>query len=305
MRLFATVLGVTVMTANSVAGPPIVIAHRGASGYLPEHTLEAYAMAYAMGADYVEPDVVLTKDGHFICLHDIHLDATTDVEERFPDRAREDGRYYAADFTLEEVRSLRAEERTAGRFPKGKSSFQVPTLREMIELVQGLNASTGGDVGIYPELKQPSFHAKEGLPMEEKFLALIEEYGYKGPDARIFIQCFEVEPLKKLRNELGCEAPQIFLMGGGGDLTDERLKEIAGYANGIGPSKTLIESDPEVVERAHRQGLQVHPYTLRMDQVPREYESGEEELRRFFKAYKVDGLFTDFPDVAVRVRDAR
>lgn len=290
------------MAGHAVGETPIIIAHRGASGYLPEHTLEAYAMAYAMGADYVEPDVVLTKDGEFICLHDIHLDATTDVETAFPDRARDDGRYYAADFTLAEIKTLRAEERLPNRFPQGKSSFEVPTFREMIELVQGLNASTGRMVGIYPELKQPSFHAKEGLPMEDAFVAILKEYGYTDPDSPIFIQCFEMDPLKTLRDKLGCRSPQIFLMGGG-KLSDEQLDEIAQYAEGIGPSKRLIESDPDVVERAHARGLKVHPYTFRADQVPSAYPDVDAELTKFFETYGVDGVFTDHTDVAIRVRD--
>lgn len=302
MRITGILLGMGIMATNVIAESPVVIAHRGASGYLPEHTLEAYATAYAMGADYIEPDVVRTKDGHFICLHDIHLDATTNVETAFPDRAREDGRYYAADFSLAEINTLRAEERLNNRFPKGHSSFEVPTFREMIELVQGLNESTGNRIGIYPELKQPSWHAKEGLPMEEAFVAILKEYGYMDRDSLIYIQCFEAEPLQKLRDELGCRAPRIFLMGAG-KLSDEKLHEIARYAEGIGPSKQMIESDPGLVERAHQNGLRVHPYTFRVDQVPSKYPDVEAELRTFFRVYRVDGVFTDFVDVAKRVRD--
>ena len=302
MRFTGIILGMGIMATHVMAESPVVIAHRGASGYLPEHTLEAYAVAYAMGADYIEPDVVRTKDGHFICLHDIHLDATTNVETAFPDRARADGRYYAADFLLAEINTLRAEERLKNRFPKGHSSFGIPTFREMIELVQGLNASTGDRVGIYPELKQPSWHAKEGLPMEEAFVAILKEYGYMDRGSLIYIQCFEARTLQKLRNELGCKAPQIFLVGEG-QLSDERLQEIARYADGIGPSKGMIESDPDVVKRAHHYGLRVHPYTFRVDQVPPKYPDVEAELKTFFRVYGVDGVFTDFVDVAKRVRD--
>ncbi len=303
MRILGFLLGVGLMATNGVADPQIVIAHRGASGYLPEHTLEAYAMAYALGADYVEPDVVLTKDGHFICLHDIHLDATTNVEETYPDRGREDGRYYAADFTLSEIKGLRADERLKNRFPKGRSAFEVPTFREMIELIQGLNESTGRKVGIYPEMKQPSWHAKEGLPVEEAFFSILKEYGYTDPDSLIFIQCFEAEPLQMLRNELGCKAPQIFLMGAGAP-DDEKLKGIAEYAEGIGPSKRMIENDPSVVERAHRHGLKVHPYTFRADETPSKYPNVEAELKAFYAEYDVDGVFTDFTDIAKGIRDS-
>jgi len=302
MRIGGILIGVVTMAVSALADPQIIIAHRGASGYLPEHTLEAYAMAYALGADYVEPDVVLTKDKHFICLHDIHLDATTNVEETFPDRGREDGRFYAADFTLAEVKRLLADERLKKRFPQGQSSFEVPTFVEMIELVQGLNESTGRQVGIYPELKQPSWHAKEGLPVEAAFFDVLKTYGYTDKDSLIFIQCFEAGPLQTLRDQLGCKAPQIFLMGAG-ELSDKKLQEIAGYAEGIGPSKQLIENDPSVVERAHRQGLQVHPYTFRADQVPSKYPNVEAELKTFFENYGVDGVFTDFTDIAKRVRE--
>ena len=150
-------------TNEAVTSPSkIVIAHRGASGYLPEHTLPAYALAHGMGADFIEPDLVLTRDGHLICLHDIYLQETTNAEQLFPDRARDDGRWYAADFTLDEIRRLQAEERLDSRFPKGASRFAVPAFTEMIELVQGLNGRTGRAVGIYPELKAPAWHRAEG-----------------------------------------------------------------------------------------------------------------------------------------------
>ena len=289
------------MSAVAAAADPIIIAHRGASGYLPEHTLEAYAMAYAMGAHYVEPDLVRTKDGAFICLHDIHLEGTTNVEEVFPDRAREDGRWYPIDFTLAEIKTLQVHERIESRFPEGKSDFEVPTFQEMIELIQGLNASTGRDVGIYPELKGPSFHREEGLPMEEDFLAIIRKYGYKGPQAKIFVQCFEHEPLIRLR-ELGSMVPQVFLLGGGASkwFDEEGIAEAKKFANGFGPSKTLIERDPECVARIHAAGMVIHPYTMRADDVGRGYIDMSDELKTFFEKYKVDGVFTDHPDVAIQ-----
>ncbi|MBN2310710.1 MAG: glycerophosphodiester phosphodiesterase [Candidatus Hydrogenedentes bacterium] len=282
----------------------IVIAHRGASGYLPEHTLEAYTMAHTQGADYVEPDLVLTKDGRFICLHDIHLEKTTDVEAVFPERGREDGRWYAADFTLAEIKTLRVHSRVRSRFPVGTSEFRVPTFEEMIELVQGLNGTTGRTVGIYPELKAPSWHRKQGLPMEEAFLAVLDRYGYRGPDAAVFVQCFEAEPLRRMRNELGSNVPQILLLGGDPEirlLEPAGLKEVASYANGIGPDKILIEKKPEVVEAAHKAGLLVHPYTFVAEFVPPQYAGFEQELAGFYFEYGVDGLFTDFPDRAVQV----
>ncbi len=289
------------------AGEKIVIAHRGASGSLPEHTLEAYAMAYALGADYIEPDLVRTKDGHFICLHDIHLESTTDVEARFPDRKRDDGRWYAADFTLAEIKTLRVHERLPNRFPVGAAAFEVPTFEEMLELVQGLNTTRDRTAGVYPELKLPGWHARNGLPMEQAFLDIVTEYGYKGRDAAIYVQCFEPDTLRKLR-ELGCDLPFIQLVGGSKSddsmMSEAGLQAIAEYADGIGPDKKRVMLEPEVVQRAHAAGLKVHPYTLRKDAVPPVFADFEDELRHFYLIYGVDGLFTDFPGVAAQFLNA-
>ena len=286
------------------AADPVIIAHRGASGLLPEHTLEAYAAAHVLGADYVEQDLVRTKDGAFICLHDIHLDDTTNAAEVFPDRKREDGRWYAADFTLAEIRTLRAVERLPNRFPKGAADFRIPTFEEAIELVQGLNKTTGREAGIYPELKNPAFHRKEGLPMEEAFLEICKKYGYAGKDARIFVQCFDPGPLKRMRQELGSVLPQIQLISDSkiqdSLLTAESLSKIAEYAEGIGPDKGRILADTELVGRAHGAKLLVHPYTLRRDDLDQGFSSFDEELRAFLVEGGVDGLFTDYPADAVR-----
>lgn len=291
----------------AAADDPIVIAHRGASGYLPEHTLESYALAFGLGADYIEPDLIMSKDGVLFCLHDIHLEATTNVEEVFPSRKRADGRWYGADFTIAEIKMLSAHERMAGRFPVGKSQFEVPTFDEMIELIQGLNVRTGRNVGLYPELKAPSWHAREGLPLEAAVLETLSRYGYRGKDARVFVQCFESGPLKAMRKDLGSELPQIMLIGGGGDsgamLTKEGLREIATFADGIGPSKSALVKNPSIVEWAHAAGLKVHPYTMRADQVPKDLVTHEEELARYYAEYEVDGVFTDFPDRARRYLD--
>lgn len=299
LTIFAIVSGI------AAAQAPIVIAHRGASGYLPEHTLEAYAFAYAEGADYIEPDLVLTQDAQFICLHDIHLESTTNVEEIFPNRHRDDGRWYAADFDLSEIKQLRAHERLTTRFPKERSDFEVPSFIEMIELIQGLNESTGRNVGIYPELKVPGWHRASGLPMEEAFLKLISTYGYTGEDAKIFVQCFEPDSLIRMREVLNSRLPQILILGSNAAaesaVTNEGLRAITAYANGIGPAKTLVERVPDLVSRAHAAGLAVHPYTFRADQLPQQYETDEAELVRFVKEFGVDGLFTDFPGKTRRV----
>lgn len=286
------------------AADPVIIAHRGASGLLPEHTLEAYAAAHVLGADYVEQDLVCTKDGAFICRHDIYLDDTTNAAEVFPDRRREDGRWYAADFTLAEIRTLRAVERLPNRFPKGAADFRIPTFEEAVELVQGLNKTTGREAGIYPELKNPAFHRKEGLPMEGAFLEICKKYGYAGRDARIFVQCFDPGPLKRMRRELGSELPQIQLISDSkiqdALVTAEGLAKIAQYAEGIGPDKGRVLADPELVKRAHDAKLLVHPYTLRRDDLGKGFSSFDEELRAFLVERGVDGLFTDYPGDAAR-----
>jgi glycerophosphoryl diester phosphodiesterase len=289
----------TGFATTAMSAEPIVIAHRGASGYLPEHTLPAYALAYGQGADYVEPDLVLTRDGVFVCLHDIHLEETTDVEEVFPERKRADGRWYAADFTLAEIRRLRAHERLADRFPQDAPGFQVPTFEEMLQLVRGLDRTTGRRVGVYPELKAPAWHREQGLPMEERFLELVRRHGYRGRDAAIYVQCFERETLERLR-ALGSELPHIQLLGGEEHdrlATDSGLAEVAKFADGIGPSKDRLLADPRLVARAHARGLLVHPYTLRADRLEG-FATFDAELERYYVELRVDGVFTDFPDLA-------
>ena len=311
-------------TANK---PRIVIAHRGASGYLPEHTLASAAMAYGLGADYIEPDVVLTREGIPIVLHDIHLETTTNVASRFPQRKRADGRWYAADFTLSEIQSLQVHERIEPklghaifpkRFPADLALFQVPSLEEMIRLVQGLNRSTGRDVGLYPELKSPGFHRQAGHDIGKITLHLLEKYGYHKRDANVFIQSFDPQTLKYLRHELKTPLRLIQLIGenslgevAGVDFDTMRsvtgLKEIAEYADGIGPAmnhiltpasqnvKNLIKSTG-LTEAAHARGLLVHPYTARADQLPAFVSSWDDLHRALFEIAGVDGVFTDFPD---------
>ncbi len=233
----------------------IVIAHRGASGYLPEHTLAAKAAAHAMGADYIEQDVVLSKDGVPMVLHDIQIDTVTDVAEVFPERARADGRFYAIDFSLDELKALtvmeRADERGEqvfpGRFPRGASSFQIPTLAEEIELIQGMNLSTGREAGIYPEIKAPAWHRAEGQDISRVALGVLADYGYADPDDLVFLQCFDWNETRRIREELGWRGKLIQLLGENdwGEAPDvdydalrtkDGLTAIAKIADGIGPS---------------------------------------------------------------------
>ena len=317
------------MTLKTISAEKIVIAHRGASGYLPEHTLAAKAMAYAMGAHYIEQDVVMTKDEVLIVLHDVTLDRTTDVAEKFPDRSRDNGRYYAIDFTLAEIRSLSATEgfRREGdrkiqgyrnRFPLDSSSFRIPTFEEELQLIQGLNVSTGKDVGIYPEIKQPEFHRSEGKDISTAVVKILKQYGYTSKSHKVFLQTFSFEELKKIRNEIlpkaGIDLNLIQLIGSETSypwmFERDGMEKLAGFADGIGPSKGLVISSESttsnleitpLVSRAHAAGLKVHPYTYRMDpgQVPSYASDFQELLRQHYFEADVDGIFTDFPDKAV------
>ena len=196
------------MAAAAAPAPKIVIAHRGASGYLPEHTLPAIAMAHAQGADYLEQDVVLSKDDVPVVLHDIHIDTVTDVARRFPDRKRADGRYYALDFTVAELKQLNASERFdpktgiavfPSRFPVGKGSFQIPTLEEELQLIQGLNTSTGREAGVYPEIKEPAWHRTQGREISPIVLDLLARYGYRTKADKVYVQCFDEAEVKRIR----------------------------------------------------------------------------------------------------------
>ncbi len=281
---------------------PIVIAHRGASGYLPEHTLAAYTLAHSQGADYIEQDLVLTRDGHLICLHDLHLDPTTNVETVFPERKRKDGHWYAIDFTLAEIKTLSVHERLRQRFPQSTQILSVPTFIEAVQLIQGLNQSTGRTAGIYPELKQAKFHRQEDQPIEAPFLAALQALGYFKKTDEIYIQSFEFDALKNIRALTDVPYRLIYLINGSDEtarkMTGTHLSSIGGVVQGIGPSKSLFSKIPDLVSRAHMNGLKVHPYTFRADEgFPNgSHESFELELKQFILSYKADGLFTDFPD---------
>lgn len=334
--LISLILGLLMSSQTlAQAADKIVIAHRGASGYLPEHTLEAKAMAYAMGADYIEQDLVMTADDQLIVLHDITLDRTTDVAERFPGRARADGRYYAIDFTLAEVRQLQATEgfdiengeRVQGfrdRFPMGQSSFRVPTFQEEIELIQGLNQSTGRDIGIYPEIKQAAFHRAEGKDISSAVVNVLKQYGYTSKDSRVFLQSFEFEELETIKQEIlpaaGIEVRLIQLIGSADSypwmFEADGMERLSSWVDGIGPSYNLVierQSSAEdiritpLVQRAHAAGLQVHPYTYRADNgvVPAYAGSFDRLLELHYIDADVDGVFTDFPDKAVQFLSGR
>lgn len=303
---------------------PVVIAHRGASGYLPEHTLPAKALAHAMGADFIEQDVVLTHDGVPIVLHDIHLESTTDVAKVFPGRAREDGRFYAIDFSLAEIRRLRAHERrnpdgTAvfpSRFPAIDGLSGVPTLAEEIALIDGLNRSRGRAAGLYIEMKGSAFHDHEGQDLPAAVIKVLTDSGWDQKKGLVYLQSFEPEALKYLKYELGTELPLIQLIAENAwnenasvdydaMRTDVGLDAVAAYADGIGPFLMQLyrgvdaDGKPRLTDlaaRAKERGLLIHPYTFRADQLPPGIDSFEELHSLFFDTLKVDGVFSDFPD---------
>ncbi len=327
MNRFAFLLFYTCyFTGFSQSKEPIVIAHRGASGYLPEHTLEAKAMAHAMNADFIEQDIVLSKDFIPVVLHDIHIDTVSDVAMRFSDRKRDDGRYYAIDFTLAELKQLNLTERFNNktgkqvfprRFPKDRSRFEIATLEEELQLIQGLNLARNRKAGIYPEIKQPTWHRQQGYDPSKVVIEMLRKYRYETKSDNCWLQCFEYDEVKRIRQELKWEGRLVLLFGSfnkgtepteGPDLsTDIGMQDVAKIVDGIGPSIALVVSGttPEdrhitlLTQRAHALGLEVHPYTMRIDELPKVVSSVEDLMQLLFNEAKVDGLFTDFPDIAV------
>ena len=310
---------------SQTAAKPLVIAHRGASGYLPEHTIAAKAYAHALGADYIEQDLALSKDDVPIVIHDIHLDTVTDVAQRFPARKRADGRYYVLDFTVAELKQLRVTERFnpktgqrvfPKRFPASQSTFQLSTFEEELQLIQGLNRSTGRVAGIYPEIKQPKWHRAQGHDISRIVLTTLGRYGYATKADACYLQCFELAEVRRLREELGWRGQLIMLIESkskGDDGTDhdflctsEGMKEIAKVADGIGPAFGRLATWPaphaaprlsNLAQLAHAEKLAIHPYTVRIDELPKNCPSADALHAILFNELRVDGVFTDFTDV--------
>jgi glycerophosphoryl diester phosphodiesterase len=339
------VAGMTVTTIAPVA-KPIVIAHRGASGDRPEHTIEAYTLAIEQGADFIEPDLVLTRDGVLVARHENEISGTTDVASRpeFAGRKTKksiDGEafegWFTEDFTLAELRTLRARERLPQLRPENTrhdGKYLVPTFEEIIALARKKSAETGRTIGIYPETKHPGYFASIGLPHEKPLLAALEKVGWTTAGAPVFIQSFEVENLKALARKTGVRLVQLVAAEGGPAdrpevryadmLTPEGLAEIARYAHGIGPQKDLViprsisgtlKAPTTLVANAHAAGLKVHPWTFRAENyfLPTGYRKGIDprargdlagEIRAYLDA-GVDGLFSDHPGVAVELVSQR
>jgi len=298
----------------------VVIAHRGASGQRPEHTIESYRLAIEEGADYIEPDLVMTRDGVLIARHENEIGGTTDValHPEFASRRRTqiiDGEsmtgWFTEDFSLSEIKSLRARERLGELRPQNlqyDGRFAVPTFDEIMQLVIGANSRAGKNrpVGVYPETKHPAHFSGIGLPLELTLLDTLERYGYSDGGSPVFIQSFDPRNLRQLRDMT--KLPLVQLLEH--ELGD--LGEIAKHADVIGIAKVL--ATPEAIAAAHAVNLRVHAWTFRAENefLPSDLKIGtapaahgnlEAEIRRYLNR-GIDGFFVDYPAVGVRVRDA-
>ena len=322
---------------------PLVIAHRGASGYRPEHTIAAYTLAIEMGADYIEPDLVSTSDGHLIARHEPLLDDTTNVKSlpQFASRRTTkqlDGKtvtaFFASDFTLAEIKRLRAVQSNPARSKEYDGQFEIPTFEEILDLAQRESAKRGRTIGIYPETKHPSFHLALNLPLEERLLDALRKRKLDREDGPVFIQSFESANLQYLRPKtklplvqllddgalqydasgkrvVGVKIPQYGDKRGG--VAPQSLEDVAKYANAIGPWKRQILRDvgaaqllqTTLIEQAHAAGLRVHTYTFRSEPAtlaPEYHGDPKLEYRQFY-SLGIDGVFSDFADVALKARD--
>lgn len=334
-----------VRTAPTLHGElPIVIAHRGSSGNRVEHTLEAYRTGINYGVDFIEPDLVLTKDGVLVARHENEISGTTDVAEKpeFADRETTkviDGQDYTGwfteDFTLAELKTLRAKERLPKVRPQNAAwdgQWDVPTFEEVLQLLKEHEEKTGERVGVYPETKHPSYFASIGLAHEKPMLELLKKYGFDGAEDPVFIQSFEVDNLQELAKKTKIRLVQLVADQGGPPdrddltyaemITPAGLSDIAEYASGLGPSKLLIIGRDEegrlkkptsLVADAHKVGLVVHPWTFRIENVflPTEFQGGYTasaigDVKAEMKVYLatgIDGIFSDNPREAALAVD--
>lgn len=297
----------------------LVIAHRGASGERPEHTLASYARAIEQGADYIEPDLVMTRDGVLVARHENEIGGTTDVAQHPEFAARQrtqtiDGEtlkgWFTEDFTLAEIKTLRARERLPELRPQNTAfdgQFEVPTFDEILQLAADAERRRGGPrIGVYPETKHPAHFTTIGLPLEQAVLDALQRHGYAAPGSPVVIQSFDPNNLRMLRPMTQLTLVQLLEH----ELGD--LREIAAYADGIGIAKSLASE--EGVRAAHAHRLKVHVWTFRAENefLPEDLRIGaspsahgdlEAEIRRYLDR-GIDGMFIDFPEIGVRVRDA-
>lgn len=337
MRLILALLLAIAGALPAAAAPPLVIAHRGASGERPEHTLAAYERAIDQGADFIEPDLVPTKDLVLIARHDTELSDTTDVAARseFADRKRTkdvEGRavtgWFAEDFTLAEIRALRAKERLPSIRPANArfdGLYQVPTFEEIVALAKAKQAETGRKIGLYPELKHPTMLLEQaGIDVVDLLATALRKAGLAEAKDLVFVQAFEVAPLQRLNRLV--EVPLVLLISSEGGPYDEKalrwseimtpsgLAEVAKYADGIGPHMRYVlnpdGAPTRLVADAHAAGLKVHPWTLRKENAflaPALQNPGGPgatgkvaDAVALLERAGVDGVFTDDPGLVVR-----
>jgi glycerophosphoryl diester phosphodiesterase len=374
MSLAASIPASAQTGAPTLSGQkPLIVAHRGASGYLPEHTLEGYKLAIEQGADFIEPDLVATKDGVLVVRHEPMLSGTTDVASRpeFASRKRvrkidgiDTDDWFAGDFTLAEIKTLRAKQAFPDRDQSHNGKYLIPTFQEVIDLAKAESARLGRVVGIYPETKHPLFHAATGLALEDRLLDALKAAGWTEKTSPVIIQSFETANLKYLRRKTALRLVQL-VDGDGVDkdgrvtlaapfdrpydfavtgdkrtfqdlVSAEGLKEIATYADGVGPwkpyllaGKQVVQADgkpqdlnkdgaiderdrvliapTDVVTNAHAAGLFVHSWTFRSEPKRLVSDFGNDPAAEYkaFLALGIDGVFSDFPDQAVKARDAK
>jgi glycerophosphoryl diester phosphodiesterase len=319
---------------------PIIIAHRGASGYRPEHTLAAYELAINQGADYIEPDLVMTQDGVLIARHENEISETTNIQD-YPEFAERktskiiDGElkvgWFTEDFTLSEIKQLWAKERIPQLRPQNQlyhNQLKIPTFEEILDLVKQKSSEIGRNIGIYPETKHPTYFRSLSLALEEKLLDILDKYGYQNPDAKIFIQSFEVSNLKYLAQIT--DLPLVQLINDKGNPYDfvvnadscsyqdlislTGLAEISNYAAAIGVNKNLIVprdnlnqllSPTTIIHDAHQANLLVHAWTFRDENhfLPLDYQNNPQAEYQLFFNLGIDGVFSDNYDTAIQAKN--
>lgn len=297
IRSLFVLFGITLLSvaadppAKSPYSKPTCIAHRGASYAAPEHTIAAYKLALDQGADFVEPDLQLTKDGQLICLHDETLERTTNVATKFPGRgviAKGKTVYPASSFTLAEIRTLDAGSWKSEKFMGEK----VPTFREMIDLVKG-------KAGIIPETKSPETYGRLGMDMEKAVMAELSAANLAEPGADpktpVIIQSFSAESLKLMRGKYGCRLPLVYLWSSREPATKEFLAKVRTFADGVAPNKSVVLNRPQLVADAHALGMSVTIWTCREGSTGK-FQNVKEEMAHFRNDLKVDAIFTDNPD---------
>lgn len=289
--------------------PPIIIAHRGASGERPEHSLAAFALAMQQGADYIEPDLVMTKDGHLLVRHDRFLSSSTDVADhleflnrkiRKPGYAEAD--WFVEDFTLAEIRTLRARQPRKGRSDQWDDLFSIASFEEVLQLVKDHSERTGHPIGVYAEVKSPDFFRGLRLDPVPPLLAGLKKYGFDTPQSKIYIQSFDANFLKRLKTQT--EFPLIQLISPRANIP---LTQIKNYAAGVGPAKNMLVDaqgkDNGFVKKAHDLGLKVHAWSFRDDDLHAIFKGEAAAEYNLFFALGIDGLFSDFPESAFTARD--